>query len=81
MLSVRSVKVEHVQDWLNAALAVILFVSPWVLGFAGLFVPAQQPESGGLWGSTLKLDLPGGGSSISGNFSFEASIVASHEAS
>jgi len=35
MLSVRSVKVEHVEDWLNAALAVILFVSPWVFGFAG----------------------------------------------
>ena len=30
MLSVKSVKVEHVQDWLNAALAVILFVSPKV---------------------------------------------------
>lgn len=40
MLSVKKVKVEHAQDWLNLALAVILFVSPWVLGFAGETVAA-----------------------------------------
>jgi hypothetical protein len=28
-------KVEHFQDWLNLALSVLLFISPWVLGFAG----------------------------------------------
>jgi hypothetical protein len=33
MASVINVKVEHPRDWFNLALAVILFVSPWVLGF------------------------------------------------
>src|SRR5581483_11848836 len=35
MSSVIKFKVERPQDWLNLGLAVILFVSPWVLGFAG----------------------------------------------
>jgi hypothetical protein len=33
-------KVERFQDWLNLVLAVLLFVSPWVLGFSGEQVPA-----------------------------------------
>jgi hypothetical protein len=33
MSFVKKVNVEHAPDWLNLALAVILFVSPWVLGF------------------------------------------------
>lgn len=28
------------QDWLNLVLAVALFVSPWVLGFASETIPA-----------------------------------------
>lgn len=28
------------QDWMNLVLAVALFVSPWVMGFAGEFMPA-----------------------------------------
>jgi hypothetical protein len=39
MANFREKKVEHFQDWLNLALSVLLFISPWVLGFAG----EQQP--------------------------------------
>jgi hypothetical protein len=28
------------QDWMNLVLAVALFVSPWVMGFAGEFMAA-----------------------------------------
>ena len=35
MASVAKVKVEHSRELLNLVLAVVLFVSPWVLGFAG----------------------------------------------
>ena len=35
MASVTRVKVEHSRELLNLVLAVVLFVSPWVLGFAG----------------------------------------------
>ncbi|HYZ61769.1 MAG TPA: SPW repeat protein [Acetobacteraceae bacterium] len=28
-------RVDHVQDWINLALAVLLFISPWVFGFSG----------------------------------------------
>lgn len=28
------------QDWMNLILAVALFLSPWVMGFAGEFMPA-----------------------------------------
>ena len=30
----------RVKDWVNLILAVLLFISPWVLGFAGETVPA-----------------------------------------
>jgi len=48
MLSVKKVKVENTQDWLNLALAVILFVSPWVLGFADETVAARTAWGIGL---------------------------------
>lgn len=35
MSSGMEVKLEHPRDLLNLALAVILFVSPWVIGFTG----------------------------------------------
>jgi len=35
MTSVTRVKVEHSRELLNLVLAAVLFVSPWVLGFAG----------------------------------------------
>lgn len=41
MSSVMKVDVERPGEWLNLALAVILFLSPWVLGFAG--------ETGAAW--------------------------------
>src|SRR5437879_2535061 len=44
MLSVEKVKVEHPQDWLNLALAALLFVSPWVLGF-----PAETAAAWTAW--------------------------------
>ena len=30
----RSLENKHVQDWANLALAILLFISPWVLGFS-----------------------------------------------
>ncbi|MBI2256836.1 MAG: SPW repeat protein [Proteobacteria bacterium] len=48
MLSVKNVKVEHAQDWLNLALAVILFASPWVLGFQGETVAAWTAWGAGV---------------------------------
>ncbi|MBV9568924.1 MAG: SPW repeat protein [Hyphomicrobiales bacterium] len=30
----------RVKDWINLILAVLLFISPWVLGYAGEAVPA-----------------------------------------
>lgn len=35
MASVMKVKFEHPRDLLNLVLAALLFVSPWLLGFAG----------------------------------------------
>jgi len=35
MASVTRFKVEHPRDLLNLILAALLFISPWVLGFAG----------------------------------------------
>jgi hypothetical protein len=35
MSPVMKLDVERSREWLNLVLAVILFVSPWVLGFAG----------------------------------------------
>lgn len=35
MSSGMEVKLEHPRDLLNLALAVILFVSPWIIGFTG----------------------------------------------
>jgi hypothetical protein len=46
MSSVVRSKAEHVQDWVNLVLAVILFVSPWVLGFA-----AETAAAWTAWGT------------------------------
>ena len=40
MVSWRDQRIERVPDWLNLILAICLFLSPWVLGFAGEQVPA-----------------------------------------
>lgn len=43
---------KHAQDWINLVLAVILFISPWVLGF----VP-EQYASWNAWASGAVIGL------------------------
>ena len=39
---------KHMQDWANLALAILLFISPWVLGFS-----AEQAPSVNAWVSAI----------------------------
>jgi hypothetical protein len=39
---------KHAQDWINLFLAILLFISPWALGFS-----AQQPAAGNAWISAI----------------------------
>jgi len=39
---------KHVQDWANLALAILLFISPWVLGFS-----AERNPAGNAWISAI----------------------------
>ena len=52
MLSFAKAKVEHVQDWLNLALAVVLFVSPWFLGFT-----AEKAAAWTAWGTGILIAI------------------------
>ena len=45
--SVRSGE-KNVQDWINVVCAVLLFISPWVLGFAGELMAARTAWVGGV---------------------------------
>ena len=39
---------KNVQDWINVACAVLLFISPWVLGFSGDLTAARTAWVGGI---------------------------------
>ena len=45
--SVRSGE-KNVQDWINVVCAVLLFISPWVLGFSGELTAARTAWVGGI---------------------------------
>ena len=39
---------KNVQDWINVVCAVLLFISPWVLGFSGALMAARTAWVGGI---------------------------------
>jgi uncharacterized membrane protein HdeD (DUF308 family) len=39
---------KNVQDWINVVCAVLLFISPWVLGFSGELMAARTAWVGGI---------------------------------
>ena len=39
---------KNVQDWINVVCAVLLFISPWVLGFSGELLAARTAWVGGI---------------------------------
>jgi uncharacterized membrane protein HdeD (DUF308 family) len=39
---------KNVQDWINLVCAVLLFISPWVLGFSGNLTAARTAWVGGI---------------------------------
>jgi hypothetical protein len=41
-------EIKHPQDWANLALAVLLFISPWVLGFS-----TERDPAGNAWVSGI----------------------------
>ncbi len=50
MLTVKKVEFEHPQVWFSLALAVILFFSPWILGFTSETVAAWTA-----WGTAIAI--------------------------
>ncbi|MEW6630571.1 MAG: SPW repeat protein [Pseudomonadota bacterium] len=43
------------QDWVNLVLAICLFISPWVIGFAGMMAPAWNAWIAGVLLGALAL--------------------------
>ena len=39
---------KNIQDWINLVCGVLLFISPWALGFSGDMVPARTAWVGGI---------------------------------